>query len=184
MTTTVSNTLRVVTLTGNPKPGSRTHAAVTAVATRLADYVPTEHLADIDLALWAGGPFTALPDAIATAHEAVLTADVLIVGTPVYKGAYTGLLKGFLDLLPPGTLRHTVAVPVTLSAAPAHRLLAEQALRPVLAELGASLPTPGLALEESELGNLATIVDDWVRANAFLVSAVARSFGLVEAGAR
>ena len=176
--------LRIVTITGNPRPASRTHAAVETVAARLADLLPATLFTDVDLSQWQGGPLTALPDHVAQAHEAVLQADVIVVGTPVYKGAYTGLLKGFLDVLPSGTLRHTVAIPVTISAAPAHRLLAEQALRPVLAELGASLPVPGLPLEEGQLEQLEEWVRDWTGRYAELVATVARSFTQVSVGAR
>jgi FMN reductase len=184
MTSTASPQLRIVTLTGNPKPDSRTHSAVAAVAARLGELLPATLIADIDLSVWQGGPLSALPHSVAQAHEAVLQADVLVVGTPVYKASYTGLLKGFLDVLPPSTLRHTVAVPVTVSAAPAHRLLAEQALRPVLAELGASLPVPGLPLEEGRLDQLDDIVDDWVGRNLDVVAAVARSFAAAVAATR
>jgi len=111
----------------------------------------------------------------------VLQADLIVVGTPVYKGAYTGLLKGFLDVLPPSTLRRTVAIPVTVSAAPAHRLLAEQALRPVLAELGASLPVPGLPLEEGQLERLDELVDEWLARNVDVIAAVAQSFSALTA---
>jgi FMN reductase len=176
MTSIISPSPRIVTLTGNPKPASRTHAVVTAFATQLAASIDAELIADIDLSVWQGGPLSALPDAVARAHEAVLEADVIVVGTPVFKGAYTGLLKGFLDVLAPSTLRRTVAIPVTVSAAAAHRLVAEQALRPVLTELGATLPVPGLPLEEGELDNLDDVIDDWLQRNARLVAVVADSF--------
>ncbi|TDD63979.1 hypothetical protein E1262_29575 [Jiangella aurantiaca] len=40
-----------------------------------------------------------------------------LLATPTYKARYTGLLKAFLDRLPGGALRGTVAVPVTVAAA-------------------------------------------------------------------
>jgi FMN reductase len=183
MSSNSSSHLRIVTITGNPRPDSRTHSAVATLAASLADALPATVIADIDLSQWQAGPLSAIPDAIAHAHEAVLNADILVVGTPVYKGAYTGLLKGFLDVLPSGTLRHAVAIPVTISAAPGHRLLAEQALRPVLAELGASLPVPGLPLEEGQLEHLGDWVRDWIGRHTGLVAAVAHSFAVVPVGA-
>jgi FMN reductase len=167
--------LRIAALTGNPKPASRTHLAVSAVALAIAEEFDAEIVADIDLGDWQGGPFTALPDRIASATEVLLTAHVVVVGTPVYKGSYTGLLKGLLDVLPPGALRRAVVVPVTVSAAPSHKLLAEHALRPVIAELGASLPVPGLALEEPQLAALDTHVQTWLEKYGDTVAAVART---------
>ncbi|MCX7291003.1 NAD(P)H-dependent oxidoreductase [Janthinobacterium sp.] len=39
--------------------------------------------------------------AIARAVRAVAEADAIVIATPIYKASYTGLLKAFLDLLPP-----------------------------------------------------------------------------------
>jgi len=62
-------------------------------------------------------------------------------------------------------------VPVTVSAAPSHKLLADLQLRPVLAELGASVPTPPVALEERDLEDLQVVLSGWIRHNAGLVQA-------------
>ena len=45
--------------------------------------------------------------------EAVTNADALIVGSPVYKGTYTGLFKHLFDLIEPKALKDK---PVVLSA--------------------------------------------------------------------
>lgn len=94
-----------------------------------------------------------------------------MVATPIYKGSYTGLLKSFLDVLPHQALAGSVVVPVTVSAAPSHKLLADLQLRPVLGELGASVPAPAVALEERDLEDLQLAVSAWVRRNAGLVQA-------------
>ncbi|QNE18034.1 NADPH-dependent FMN reductase [Kribbella qitaiheensis] len=110
---------------------------------------------------------TALDNAIDLASS----ASVLVLATPVYKGSYTGLLKSFLDVLPHQALAGSVVIPVTISAAPSHKLLADIHLRPVLAELGASVPTPAVALEERDLEDLQLAVSAWVRKNAALIQA-------------
>ena len=96
---------------------------------------------------------------------------MIVVATPVYKGSYTGLLKSFLDVLRPQALAGAVVVPVTVSAAPSHKLLADQHLRPVLAELGASVPVPGSILEERDLEDLQVVLSGWIRDNAGIVQA-------------
>jgi FMN reductase len=63
--------------------------------------------------------------------DAIEQADALIVGTPVYKGTYTGLFKHAFDLADPRAL---VGKPVLLTATgggPRHALVAEHALRPL-----------------------------------------------------
>lgn len=77
-------------------------------------------------------------EAIVNARKAVAEADVLFVATPVYKGAYSGILKSFLDLLPENALQQKVCVPVAIGGTLAHLLMLEYTLKPVLSILGAN----------------------------------------------
>lgn len=61
----------------------------------------------------------------------------VIVATPVYKSAYSGVLKAFLDLLPAGALSGKLVLPIATGGSLAHLLALEYALKPVLAALGA-----------------------------------------------
>jgi FMN reductase len=45
---------------------------------------------------------------------------------------------------------------------PQHSLAVDVHLRPLLVELGASVPTPGLALLESEIPRLDGLLEQWV----------------------
>lgn len=75
--------------------------------------------------------------AIAAAVLAVEQADLVVVSTPIYKAAYSGLLKVFLDLLPPDALRGKLVLPLATGGSPAHVLALDYALKPVLSALGA-----------------------------------------------
>ncbi|GAA1158540.1 NAD(P)H-dependent oxidoreductase [Kribbella jejuensis] len=166
----------VVTVVGNPRPGSRTAAAAASVAELLASELGTPYRIDelIDLVTFAPAIFQgdqAGSEALASAIDLVSSASVIVVATPVYKGSYTGLLKSFLDVLRPAALAGSVVIPVTVSAAPSHKLLADQHLRPVLAELGASVPVPGVILEERDLEDLQVVLSTWIRTNAAIVQA-------------
>ena len=169
----------VVTVVGNPKPGSRTATAAASVAELLASELGTPYRTDelIDLVTFAAAIFQGeaaseeTRAALDSAIDLASSASVLVLATPVYKGSYTGLLKSFLDVLPHLALAGSVVVPVTMSAAPSHKLLADMHLRPVLAELGASVPTPPVALEERDLEDLQLAVSGWVQNNAGLVQA-------------
>jgi FMN reductase len=48
---------------------------------------------------------------------------------------------------------------------PAHAMSVDTTLRPVLVELGASLPTRGLFFVMSQMGELDAVVDDWADQN-------------------
>ncbi len=67
----------------------------------------------------------------------VAQAQVLLVATPIYKAAYSGVLKSFLDLLPQDALRGKTVLPLATGGSIAHLLALDYALKPVLSALGA-----------------------------------------------
>jgi FMN reductase len=88
---------------------------------------------------------------IAEAIAAVREADVVLVGTPIYKAAYSGLLKTFLDLLPQDALRGKTVLPLATGGSPAHLLAIDYALRPVLHALGARQLLDGVFVTDSQM---------------------------------
>ncbi|MBF2025652.1 MAG: NADPH-dependent FMN reductase [Oscillatoriales cyanobacterium C42_A2020_001] len=64
-------------------------------------------------------------------------AQGVIISTPIYKAAYTGVLKAFLDLLPQKALLEKTILPIATGGTIAHLLTIDYALKPVLSELGA-----------------------------------------------
>ncbi|GCB52947.1 NADPH-dependent FMN reductase [Streptomyces sp. NL15-2K] len=65
-------------------------------------------------------------------------ADGVVIGTPVYKAAYSGLLKSLLDLLPQYALAGKTVLPLATGGTTAHVLAIDYALRPVLSSMGAA----------------------------------------------
>ena len=149
--------MSVVVLVGNPKPRSRTWQAAHRVAAELTGRQPDVgiDLAAFGAALLEGGP------AVDQALEQVLGSRLLIVASPTYKASYTGLLKLFLDRIAGGALSRTVAVPVMLGGHWRHALAPETTLKPVLSELGASCPTRGLFLLDSDWDSSGALAD-WI----------------------
>ncbi len=166
--------MSIVAVVGNPRPESRTHAAATAAAHAVhAGPVEVVDLSGLAPRLLHPEPSPAVEEAL----DQVAAADVVLVASPTYKATYTGLLKVFLDKLPSGALSGKVALPLLVMGAPHHALAVEVHLRPLLVELGATVPTPGLALLESELERLDSVLAEWA---AKIVPAVR---GAVTAGA-
>ena len=62
-------------------------------------------------------------------------AHGLVVATPVYKAAYAGALKLLLDVLPERALENKVVLPIASGGSPAHMLILDYALKPVLSAL-------------------------------------------------
>lgn len=148
--------LRVVVVCGNPKADSRTLAAAVTTA-RLLSSDPEEgggagHVDQVvDVTTLGPGLLGWGAPTVARAVADVATADLLVVASPTFKATYTGLLKLFLDQFAGGEgLRGVSAVPLMLGAGPAHALAPELLLKPVLVELGATCPAPGLYLVDTE----------------------------------
>ena len=137
----------IVVLVGNPRPLSRTHEAAHLVTEALTGRQP-DH--SIDLADLGPALFDRDDPRVAAAATAVQGASLLVVASPTYKASYTGLLKLFLDGLPPDALSGTTVVPLLLGGHWRHSLAAELLLKPVLVELGGTAPTRGLFLLDSE----------------------------------
>jgi len=81
----------------------------------------------------------------------VADADALVVGTPVYKASFSGVLKTFLDLLPQDGLAGKLVLPVATGGSQSHMLALDYALRPVLASLGARHILPSIFATSREL---------------------------------
>jgi len=137
---------RVAVVVGNPKPQSRTRAAAEWLAAQLTGAAPdlVVDLADVGPALfdWADPQ-------VAELVAQVGAADLVVFACPTYKGTYTGLLKLFLDRFAGGTGLSGVAIPFMLGAGPGHALAPELTLRPVLTEIGGSVPVRGLYVIDS-----------------------------------
>jgi FMN reductase len=115
----------------------------------------------VDLAEHAGQLFDWGAEQVSALNTQVASSDIVVVASPTYKATYTGMLKAFLDRYGNNGLARTVAVPVMTGASPLHALAPEVHLRPLLVELGASLPTRGLYVVESQLAELDAVVTQW-----------------------
>jgi FMN reductase len=82
--------------------------------------------------------------------ELLQSAQAVVIATPVYKAAYSGLLKVFLDLLPSGILTGKPVLPIATAGSLAHLLVLDYALKPVLASLGARHILTGVCVLDAD----------------------------------
>jgi FMN reductase len=161
----------VSVLVGNPKPRSRTFEAAHVVAQRLTGREP-----DLSIDLTELGP--ALLDwsdqTVAGLVASVQASDLVVVASPTYKATYTGLLKLFLDRISGGALAGVTAVPVMLGGHWKHALAPDLLLKPVLVELGATCPTRGLFLLDSEYAS-GEVLEEWLALARPQVAATAKN---------
>jgi FMN reductase len=172
--------MRIAAVVGNPKEASRTLGVANAVAEAIAGGVEAEGKGTperlvVDLAAYAGRLFDWGAEDVSALNAQVAGSDILVVASPTFKATYTGMLKAFLDRYGTNGLAGTVAVPVMTGGAPVHALAPEVHLRPLLVELGASVPTRGLFVLESQLPDLPAVVGEWAEgAVPLLLAALSR----------
>lgn len=129
---------RILAIAGSPSHPSRTYG-ILEYATKLLqqegldiDIISVRDLPAEDLIFGRyDSPALIQPKAL------LEKADGVIIATPIYKAAYTGVLKAFLDLLPQKSLTGKVVLPIATGGTIAHLLAIEYALKPILSELGA-----------------------------------------------
>ncbi|MCV3243393.1 MULTISPECIES: NAD(P)H-dependent oxidoreductase [Mesorhizobium] len=137
--------LRVVAFSGNFRRPSKTLALTNAIVSQLAQKTSAEivtyDLLDLDESVCTFDRADLSQQSARIIGE-LESADALIVATPIYKGAYCGLMKHIFDLLPADALCET---PVLISAnggGPRHALVIEHQLRPLFGFFEAdTLPT-------------------------------------------
>ena len=128
----------ILTVSGSPSATSRTAALVAHAGHRLeaaGHRVHHLHVRELPPAALLAADTT--HPAIRAATQTLAAADALVLGTPVFKAAYSGLLKSFLDLLPQTALAGKTVLPLVTGGTPAHVLVLDYALRPVLTSLAA-----------------------------------------------
>ena len=156
---------RILTVSGSPRVVSRSAHLLEHVAREVEQVgydVDVLRLLDLPAdALLAGD----LSDPVIGASiERLATADGVVIATPVYKAAYTGLLKAWLDLLPQFALAGKTVLPLATGGSLAHALALDYALRPVLQSMGASHVVQGYLVVdrfiESDADGVTTISGD------------------------
>lgn len=88
---------------------------------------------------------------ILSAKAQVEEAEAVVISTPVYKAAYSGVLKAFLDLLPQDGLRDKLVLPIATGGSQSHMLALDYALRPVLSALSARHILPSIYATEAQV---------------------------------
>ncbi|WP_369226280.1 NADPH-dependent FMN reductase [Streptomyces sp. R39] len=181
----------VLSVSGSPSATSRTGRLLRHLDARLAGQ--GHHVIPLDVRslppealLGADFGHPAIQDAARLFEQ----ADGVVIGTPVYKAAYSGLLKTLLDLLPQYALAGKAVLPLATGGSPAHVLAVDYALRPVLTSMGADHVLPGWFVVDQHItaapDGAVTVQEDTARevyrvADAFSAALTARHHVLAAA---
>ncbi|MBL0943911.1 MAG: NADPH-dependent FMN reductase [Hydrogenophaga sp.] len=144
--------MSVLLIAGSPSEHSRSAALLDAVAQRLGlRQALIDRLRIRDLSPQALLLADTTHKSVQHALAQVESARAVVVATPVYKAAYSGVLKVFLDLLPQSGLKGKAVLPLATGGSPHHMLALDYALRPVLQSLGARHILPGVYASDAQL---------------------------------
>ena len=115
--------MNILLLAGSPSTPSRSTRLLHHVGERLAllghRYVKL-HVRDLPAQALVHADFN--DEVLRVAREQVAQADAVVIATPVYKAAYSGILKAFLDLLPQDGLRGKLVLPLATGGSQSHML--------------------------------------------------------------
>lgn len=143
---------KIVAIAGSPSHPSRTYGVVEYALNLLPQNQFQTHLISVrdlpseDLVF---GRYDS--PALEPTKALIQQASGLIIATPVYKATYTGVLKSFLDLLPPKILAGKVILPIATGGTLAHLLSINYSLKPVLSELGAEYLLHGVYVVDQQI---------------------------------
>lgn len=136
----------IVGFVGSQSRPSRTRALVTAAVQEAARQSGLGHhvfdLNDLGAAFRQADALQDLPPATRAHVDRLLAAPAIVIGSPVYKGSYTGLFKHLFDLIEPEALRGKPVLLTATGGGDRHALVIEHQLRPLFGFFeAASLPT-------------------------------------------
>jgi len=145
----------VVGISGSPKRSSRTTAIVKALLDAIEEETPSETKL-IELMDAAPHLFAALSRGALLENErasaiiqAIESADIIVVGTPVYRASYTGALKHVFDLVHHEALTGKIVILAATGGSLLHGLVIEHQLRPLFGFFNAlTVPTTIYATEQ------------------------------------
>ncbi|MFZ6673108.1 NADPH-dependent FMN reductase [Undibacterium sp. Xuan67W] len=137
--------MTILLLSGSPSLPSRSARLLHYVGERLTALgfqTSTIQVRDLPAQALLHADF-ANPELLA-AKQQLAEAQAVVIATPIYKAAYRGLLKTFLDILPQDGLAGKLVLPLATGGSQSHMLALDYALRPVLASLAAAHILPSV----------------------------------------
>ena len=159
----------VVGFSGNFTRPSKTRGFVEQIvrenAARNKQTTRTKNIEDVGASLGSARWARDLDQQARTVLDRVVNADVLVVGSPTYKGSYTGLFKHFFDLIDPSALRGKPVLLLATGGGERHALIVEHQLRPLFGFFEAlALPTAVYATDKDFADGV--LVSDAIRKRA------------------
>lgn len=135
--------------------GSKTVKTVQEVLSAVKSFdstIQTEliDLKEYDVEFVKGFPLSSYNQDTITVVNTILSADLLVIGSPIYQSSISGALKNVLDHLPMDALKSKVAGIVTTGGTDKHYLVADYHLKPILTFLKGIVPVGNVFVQNND----------------------------------
>lgn len=156
--------MKIVAISGSTV-GTKTKTAIEKATEMMQTKFPEHDVTTIDLAgkqiAFSDGRnyFEYDGDTLAVT-TALMEADAIIIGTPVFQASIPGALKNIFDLLPVNAFRDKTVSIIVTAGSPKHYLIAENQLKPILSYMKATIVPTYVFIEESDFLRQEIINDD------------------------
>ncbi|MGO2644268.1 MAG: NADPH-dependent FMN reductase [Brevibacterium sp.] len=117
-------------------------------------------LAEVDMVFSDGRNFTEYTGDTARVTRALMDADAIIIGTPIFQASIPATLKNVFDLLPTDAFRDKVVAMVATAGSAKHYLVPQQQLQPILSYMKAQVVQPYVFVEGKDLLRNQIVNDD------------------------
>lgn len=145
---------KIIGIAGSLSRPSKTRALVEAAVTRAAARFDLAgavfDLSDIGPSLGQAGKLSDLAEFSKAAVATILSADALVIASPVYKGSYSGLFKHLFDLLDPASLAGKPILLAATGGGDRHALIIEHQLRPLFGFFEAQTLATGVYASDTD----------------------------------
>lgn len=144
--------------------GWKTNVLIHEVLTAARTYdenIETEliDLRDYDVEFVQGSPLAYYnADTFKVVNE-ILSADLLVIGSPIYQASISGALKNLLDHLPIDAFKGKVTGMVTTAGSANHFLVSEYQLKPILSYFKGIVPTTSVFSHDDSFNDVNEIID-------------------------
>ncbi|MGM0845587.1 MAG: NADPH-dependent FMN reductase [Bacillota bacterium] len=134
--------------------GSKTAIAVKEtlkIAGQMEKNLETEliDLKDFDIELVKGFPLENYNEDTKNVVKTILSADMLVIGTPIYQASISGVLKNLFDHIPQEGFDGKIVGMVATAGSEKHYLVSEYHLKPIISFLKGTLPARNVFVHNS-----------------------------------
>jgi len=135
---------------------------VLSAAKKVDPTIETElvDLKDYEVEFVKGTPLLYYNEDTITVVNKILSADILLFGTPIYQASISGVLKNLLDHFPTDSFKSKVTGIVSTGGSHKHFLVSEYHLRPILTFLKGVVPTTSVFVHNEDFNDDNEIVSN------------------------